>query len=89
MELLSVEERSARLDDEVRRYVSRRYRVESRNPTSAQLVKPRRFSVWWCLFWTVVTLGPGLLIYPLWWLLFMKDKGLYLEVDEAGKIRKT
>jgi hypothetical protein len=76
------------LDAEIRRYVSGRWRVVSRTPTAAQLVKPRRFSVLWWLFWTLVTLGPGIALYPLWWLLFAKDKGLYLEVMPDGTLAR-
>ena len=87
MHPLSVQERSNILDDEVRNYVQRRYRVESRTPTAAQLVRPKKFSLLWALLWFLL-FGIGILIYVAYYLA-KSDQKVYLEVDDAGKVRKS
>lgn len=75
------------LQREIQHYVKRGYRVVSQTPTSAQLVRPKRFS---CL---VATLGAlllliGLLIY-LFYYMSKKDDIIYLAVDERGHVKVT
>jgi uncharacterized BrkB/YihY/UPF0761 family membrane protein len=84
---LSVQERSNILDDEVRHYVQRDYRVESRTPTTAQLVRPKKFSFLWALLWFLL-FGIGILIYVAYYLA-KSDQTVYLEVDDAGNVRKS
>ena len=49
----SIEQRTAILDEQIGQLVRRGYRVTSRTPTTAQLVKPKEFSLLWaCLLYT-------------------------------------
>lgn len=84
---LTTEERTAILEREVSKYVKRRFRVVARTPTTAQLVKPKRFRFWLFVLLALVVLLPGLL-YLLWYVA-QRDEQVYLEVDAGGKIRRT
>jgi hypothetical protein len=81
---LSIQEQSAILDEEVRKYVHRDYRVESRSATTAQMVKPKKFSFFWAFVWFLL-FGVGVLIY-LFYYYAKKDETAYIEVDGQGKI---
>ena len=84
---LSLEERKAILDREVTRYVRRGFRVQSRTDTTAQLIKSKKFSLFWSVFWLMLLILPFvvyLLVY-----LASRDKQVYLQVDEYGKIKRT
>lgn len=75
------------LQQEIQHYVKQGYRVVSQTPTSAQLVRSKRFS---CL---IATLGAlllliGLLIY-LFWYMSQKESIIYLSVDERGQVKVT
>jgi LysM repeat protein len=90
-EQLSVEERTALLERHIRHLVRRGYRVTSRTEVTAQLVKPKEFSLLWALIWLGVTLcvcGLGILFYLLYYLV-QKDKTIYLEVDPYGQASVT
>jgi hypothetical protein len=78
-------ERSAILDAEVMKYARRGYEVRSRTQTTAQLVKPKKFSFIWALVWFLL-FGIGLIVYLLYYW-GKRDQTIYLEVDERGKIR--
>jgi hypothetical protein len=78
---------SAVLDAEVAKYIRQGYRVISRTPTTAQLVKPKKLSLLWAIFWAIVGLGFGLLFYIAWYYI-KSDKTVYLTVDAQGRIRK-
>ena len=80
-EPLSREDRSGILEKEVRKYVRQGYRVTSRTDTTAQLVKPKKFS----FFWFCV----GVIILYLAYYMAKKDKTIYLEVDKVGRIKRT
>ncbi len=82
----SIEERRTILQREINNYVRRGYRVVSQTDTTAQLVKPKRFSLLWALFWFLM-LFVGLLIYLLYYI-SKKDNTVYLEVDEYGHIKR-
>lgn len=84
---LSTEERSAILDREVSKYVKRGFRVISRTNTTAQLVKPKKFSFLWAVLWFLL-FGVGLLIY-LFYYVSKKDETVYLEVDQQGHVKTT
>lgn len=78
--------RESLLDQEIQGYVRRGYRVVGRTPTTAQLVKPKQFSLLLALLgllFVVVGLVVYLLIY-----LTMHDIQVYLEVDAKGKIHR-
>ena len=84
---MSLAERTATLDSIVARYVRRGYRVVSRTPTTAQLVKPKNFSCLWATLWLLV-LVVGLLVY-IFYYMSKKDDTIYLEVDAYGTVRTT
>lgn len=81
---LTESERGAILDDEIRRYVARGYRVQARTATTAQLIRPKSFSVAAAIFWALFLLV-GLIIYLLIYAA-QKDEALYLSVDERGNV---
>ena len=83
---LSIEERRAILDREIKRYVKRGFRVISRTDTTAQLVKPKKFSFFWAFIWFLVLIV-GFVIYLLYYV-SKKDETIYLEVDERGRIKR-
>ena len=86
-EPLSREDRSDILEKEVRKYVGRGYRVTSRTDTTAQLVKPKKFSKFWAILWFCCLVFP-FVIYILWYMA-KKDKMVSLEIDKLGRIRRT
>ena len=63
------------------------YRVESRTPTTAQLVRPKKVSFLWALLWFLL-FGIGILVYVAYYLA-KSDQTVYLEVDDEGKVRKS
>ncbi len=94
--MLIAAERSDILDDEIGRYISAGYRLQARGATTAQLVKPKDFSVvaaiLGLLFLVVVwgIFGPMGLVFGLFICLitYMSqcDMAVYLSVDVAGVI---
>lgn len=84
---LTAGERTEILEREVAKYVKRRFRVVSRTPTTAQLVKPKHFNFWLFVLLALIVLLPGLL-YILWYMA-QRDEQVYLEVDAGGKIKRT
>ena len=87
----SIEQRTAILEERIGQLVRHGYRVISRTQTTAQLVKPKEFSLLWALLWLLVTLcvfGLGILIY-LFYYLAQKDTTVYLEVDPYGQAKVT
>ncbi len=83
---LSEQDRAAILDREVEKYVRKGYRVTSRTPTTAQLVKPKVFSRLWAFLWFLV-FGVGLIVYLLWYAA-KRDKTVYLTADEQGRVHR-
>ena len=87
----SIEQRSAILEERIGQLVRHGYRVTSRTETTAQLVKPKEFSLLWALVWLLVTLcvfGLGIIIY-LFYYLAQKDQTAYLEVGPHGDVNVT
>ena len=58
--------------------------VVSQTETSAQLVKPKGFSLMWALLWFLL-LGIGLLVY-IFYYVSKKDQTVYLYVED-GKVK--
>lgn len=85
--MLPIEQRTAILDKEVQSYVKQGYRVLSQTPTSAQLVKPKKFSFLVFIILLILMVLPALL-YVLWFAV-KKDESVYLTVDDRGKIKRT
>lgn len=79
--------RTTVLDREIDKYVRAGFRVVSRTPTTAQLVKPKEFSMFIALL-GFLFLFVGLVLYML---IYMaeKDQTVYLSVDEQGNIHAT
>jgi len=83
----SIEERQAILNREIQKFVKRGFRVTARTDTTAQLVKPKKFSLLWAILWFLF-FGIGLIIYLLYYAA-KKDETIYLDVDERGKVKYT
>ncbi len=80
---LTMEERKVILDKEIHKYVKKGWRVASRTDTSAQLERDKHAS---CLLTLILAL---FFILPavLYLLLYRGTEGLYIEVDERGRVR--
>jgi uncharacterized membrane protein len=74
------------LQEQIRWYVRHGYRVVNQTATTAQLVKPKRFSFLWAILWLLM-FGVGLLVYLLYYAA-KKDTVVYLEVVN-GKVKAT
>jgi uncharacterized BrkB/YihY/UPF0761 family membrane protein len=74
------------LQKEINKYVARGYIVVSQTNNSAQLIKKKRFSLFWALFWLVLGIGVGLLIY-IFVYMARKDQTVYLTLDATGKVK--
>jgi hypothetical protein len=82
---VSEEERSRRLEEELQQYARDGFFVQNRTATTAQLIKPKKFSFIWALLWFLV-FGIGILVYLLYYAA-KQDEGRYVEVDEYGAVR--
>ena len=82
---LTIEQRRAILQQEINKYVKQDYRVVSQTDTTAQLVRPKKFS---CLIAVLALLVVviGFIIYLIYYA-SKKDDQIYIEVDENGKVR--
>ena len=78
-------ERTEILQREITKYVRKGFRVVSQTESTAQLAKPKKFSLLWALLWFFL-FGIGLIIYLIWYW-SRRDQTVYLEVTSAGKIR--
>jgi hypothetical protein len=68
------------LQREIETWVNRGYRVITQTDSTAQLVKPKRFS----LIWFFLLLG----VFYIPFYLFARDKTVYLTVDHLGRITR-
>jgi hypothetical protein len=86
---LTIEKSREILQHEINSYVKKGFRVISQTDTTTQLLKPKKFSLLWAVFWFLVLVF-GLIIY-LFYYLAKKDEQIYIEVTAAGKVitRKT
>lgn len=82
----TIEERRSVLQREITSYVRQGYRVVSQTDTTAQLVKPKNFSLLWALLWFFL-FGIGLVVYLVYYW-SKRDLAVYLEVDEQGRVKK-
>jgi hypothetical protein len=79
---LSIEARSAILQEQIHSYLGKGYRVMSQTATTAQLATPPKRGS--CLLY-IVTLG----IYLIWRLIKGgKSKAVYIEIDVYGNVIK-
>jgi energy-converting hydrogenase Eha subunit E len=79
--------REAILDREVQKYVNWGYRIISRTPTTAQLVKPKRFSPILAFLGLLIAVV-GLVIYIIIYLA-MDDTLVYITVDVNGTVHQS
>jgi len=82
----TLEERRRILQNEVQKYIRQGFRVISQTETTAQLVRPKRFSFLWAFLWLLL-LGVGLIVYLLWYW-SRRDETVYLQVDEQGRVSR-
>lgn len=82
--MLTEAERSAILDAEIMRWVANGYRLQARTATTAQLIRPKTFSVALAIL-GLLFLVIGLIAYLLWYAA-QADESLYLMVEEDGHI---
>ena len=82
---VSIDTRRTALQAEVSKYVRDGYRVQSQTDTTAQLIKPKKFS--WLIFLVLLLIVGFGIIYLIYYLV-KKDKAVYLTVDEFGKVSK-
>src|SRR5215213_6214373 len=75
---LILEQRPDILQLEIDRYVSKGYNVLSQSNTSAQLIRKKKFSLLWALFWLIFGVGIGLIIYALVYMAAHKEEAIYL-----------
>ncbi len=77
----------ASLQEHIDWYVRQGYRVVSQTETSAQLIKPKQFSLVWAVIWLLVAFI-GIVIY-IFYYIAKKDTAVYLTVQSDGTIRVT
>lgn len=87
MRRLSLEERSAILDQVVRQYQKRGYRLVSKTETTAQLSRQHQFSC--CLALILVVLVIGIILYLIYYLTAKKEYYVFIEVDEYGQVHTS
>lgn len=74
----------ATLDAKIRRYVRKGYVVQSQTDTSAQLVKPKKFSFLWAFVW-LMFFGVGILVYLLYYWA-KRDHVVYLSTGSSKRV---
>lgn len=83
---MEIQQRRDILQHEIGNYLKHGFRVISQTDTTAQLIKPKKFSFFWAFIW-FLALGIGLLVYIIYYMA-KKDQQIYLSVDENGRITK-
>ena len=84
---VSEAERSRELEEEIAQYIHDDFFVRHRSATTAQLVRPKKFSFIWALLWFLV-FGIGIVVYLIYYAA-KQDEGRYVEVDEYGAVKAT
>lgn len=74
------------LDAKISQFVRKGYIVQSQSETSAQLVKPKKFSFLWALVWFCF-FGVGLLVYLLYYAA-KRDPSVYITTEESARKRR-
>jgi rubredoxin len=82
--VLSEAERATLLDDQIERFAWGGWRLTTRTPTTAQLVKPKQFSAVAAILWFLVC-GVGVLVY-LFLYLAQQDEMVILTIREQGQV---
>lgn len=87
--MLTVAERSARLETEIRRYVREGFWVQARTDTSARLVRPKQMhpAVVWASF---LLIGIGVFIFIAYYLYFLgkRDQVIEISIDAEGNVSR-
>lgn len=78
-------DRRAVLEREVVSYVKRGYRVVSQTDSTAQLVRPKKFS--FAIFLILLLTGIGPIIYIAWYFA-KRDRAVFITVDERGRVSR-
>jgi hypothetical protein len=86
-EPVSEAERSRELEVEIAQYMHDGFFVRQRSATTAQLVRPKKFSFIWALLWFLL-FGIGIIVYLIYYAA-KQDEGRYVEVDEYGAVKAT
>lgn len=86
--IASPEARRAALQQRISKYVRDQYRVVSQTDYTAQLVKPKRFSLIWAIIWLILAVIPFLL-YLGYHVFLKRESQVYLTVDEQGRVHET
>jgi len=73
------------LQQHINWYVGQGYRIIAQTETSAQLIKPKQFSLIWALLWFLL-FGIGLIVYIIYYAA-KKDKAVYLTITAEGKVQ--
>lgn len=76
----------ATLQSEIARYAGKGYRVISQTPDSAQLVKPKKFSIVAFVLLLLLGIFPGVLYFA--WYMAKKDETIYLYVESDGRVQR-
>ena len=82
---MTTEQQKAVLQAEVIKYVRQGFIVVSQTDTTAQLVKHKKFSLFWAVIWFLLAIVP-LILYILYYMA-KKDEQVFLVVDENGKVK--
>lgn len=80
-------ERARLLEEEISEYMRHGFFVRHRTDTTAQLLKPKKFSFLWALLWLLL-FGVGIVVYLIYYAA-KRDEGRYVEVDEYGAVKAT
>jgi len=81
-------DRTRTLEAEVDYFVQRGWRLHSKNPADAEIVKGQPISHALHIFFSIATVGLWLIVYiPL--LLFGGEKRKHIAVDEQGRVSMT
>jgi hypothetical protein len=75
----------ARMEEEIARLTRQGYVIINRTQTSAQLRRPKHFSIWWALFWFLIG-GFGLPLYIAWYLLVKRDRLAFVRITPEGRV---
>ena len=84
---LALDQRRLVLQQSVAHYSAHGYRVVSQTDTTAQMMRPKRFSFVAAVLWFFL-FGIGLLVY-IFYYLAKRDSLLFVQVDEFGKVTAT
>lgn len=83
---VTIDQRREILQREINGYLKRGFRVVSQTETSAQLLKPKVFSLLWAFLW-FLGFGIGIIVYIIWYMA-KRDETVYIEVDDKGHVKR-